>query len=508
MFAAFRLAKLGQSCILIEKNTHTTLHPKMEFTNHRSMEIYRHVGLVELLRPLGVPESWGFSEIFTDGLGGGNVEVPIARIDRPSPAELRKIWKESNNGSHPLEPQMRLSQIIYEKKLKELVQKEESVHAFWGYSFVSLTEDNDCVTSTVTDPEGKTLVIESQYVIGCDGAGSQVRSSIGIEAPRKQLGLNLAYAHFKTKEIEKMRTKGDWWHMTTLNGALVVSQDEIETYTVHRMIPPGMPFQMDDPVEFVKESLGGMGGPLDIDVEVILCGKWSSDLSIASSFRSPGGRVFLAGDAAHQLTPAGGHGLNSGIQDIYDLTWKLHSILQNWGGAHLLTSYTLERRPIAELYTRLAEKATMEVFLPWFTMAQTLGLENLTAKTEYGQQCREKVRDAISAGRWTHEQDGAVLGYSIVDFTEEGGVSGLFERVAGECGIPVTAVWIPDERHCRDVWERDVVLVRPDGFVAWRCPVEGVGGVGVEVVRKVLLTVVGREEKGALDLTNMIFLEV
>lgn len=95
-----------------------------------------------------------------------------------------------------------------------------------------------------------------------------------------------------------MQSKGDFWHMTILTGAAVVAQDEVDTYTLHRMIPPGTDFQLENPVDFVNESLGGAGGPFDITVkEVLAHGKWQADMSIVDSFRSGKGRVFLAGDA-------------------------------------------------------------------------------------------------------------------------------------------------------------------------------------------------------------------
>jgi FAD-dependent monooxygenase len=82
---------------------------------------------------------------------------------------------------------MRQSQVIYEATLKTLVEKEPLVHAYWGYSFESLTESDDGVLSTVVDPSGNKIVIWSKYVIGCDGAGSQVRSSVGLQSPRRSL---------------------------------------------------------------------------------------------------------------------------------------------------------------------------------------------------------------------------------------------------------------------------------------------------------------------------------
>lgn len=75
MFTALRLAQLGQSCTIVEQNTFTTVHPKMEYSSHRTMEIYRRIGLLDHVRPLGVPESYGFTEIFTTGIGGVNKAV-------------------------------------------------------------------------------------------------------------------------------------------------------------------------------------------------------------------------------------------------------------------------------------------------------------------------------------------------------------------------------------------------------------------------------------------------
>jgi FAD-dependent monooxygenase len=80
MFAAFRLAKLGQSCAVVEKNTHTTIHPKMEYSSHRTMEIYRQIGLIDHIKPHAIAKPYHFSEVFATGLGGTNLPVPVARI--------------------------------------------------------------------------------------------------------------------------------------------------------------------------------------------------------------------------------------------------------------------------------------------------------------------------------------------------------------------------------------------------------------------------------------------
>ena len=238
--------------------------------------------------------------------------------------------------------------------------------------------------------------------------------------------------------------------------------------------------------------------------------------------------------------------MNSGIQDVYDLAWKLVAVLNGWGGDDLLNSYSKERRAVAELNTTMVEKGVMEVVIPWTVKTQEVGIENLIADGLQGELAREGLREVIIPGAWLHEQTGTVMGYryngspiiiadasipepatsvteyipstwpgaraphvflsdgktsvfdvygpdfSIVDFTAAGKASKEFVAVAGKLSIPVTAVHLPNESHCRAIWERDVVLVRPDGFVAWRCPPTGVESVDEAAIEKILLIAAGK----------------
>jgi FAD-dependent monooxygenase len=78
IFTALRLSQLGQSCTIVEQNSYTTIHPKMEYSSHRTMEIYRQIGLLDQVRSQGVPDTYGFTELFATGIGGRNLQV--ARI--------------------------------------------------------------------------------------------------------------------------------------------------------------------------------------------------------------------------------------------------------------------------------------------------------------------------------------------------------------------------------------------------------------------------------------------
>lgn len=194
----------------------------------------------------------------------------------------------------------------------------------------------------------------------------------------------------------------------------------------------------------------------------------------------------------------------------------------------------------------MVEKSTIEVILPWMTKATQIGPEKLLAANLEGQSSRDEVKDAIMPGYWLHDQTGTVMGYryndspivipdstaseppvsvteytpstwpgaraphvflsdgttpifdlygpdfTLVDFSPDGRASQEFVVVASTLRIPITRLHLPEETHCREVWERDVVLVRPDGFVSWRCAPEGAESLDSAAVLEVLLIAAGK----------------
>jgi hypothetical protein len=250
---------------------------------------------------------------------------------------------------------------------------------------------------------------------------------------------------------------------------------------------------------------------------------------------------------AHQLTPAGGHGLNSGIADVFDLGWKLAAVLKGYGGEHLLDSYNYERHLVAMSNSKIVEKSTMEILMPMFSVAQKHGREALIAKDEDGKKLRAELKGWMDQNYWIHDQQGTDMGYrfngspvvlpdytgveppqsvrsyaastwpggraphvfladgvtsifdlygpgfTIVDFSSHGEISDKFMAVAKSQGIPLKKVHIPDEKHAREIWERDVVLLRPEGHVAWRAPGDGSSSLEKETIEDILLVAVGKK---------------
>lgn len=180
LIAAIQLARKGTKCMIAERNLDTTRWPKMDITNCRTMELLRRLGLDEGVREQGVPQHYSFDVLFSTGLGSEG-EL-ISKWDLPSPNQWRERIKTQNDGSMPQQPYQRCSQAIFEAWLKPILQKEPLVESHFGLKFESLEETADYVVSRLVDvTTGQLHIVKSKYLIGCDGAGSRVRRSIGVE---------------------------------------------------------------------------------------------------------------------------------------------------------------------------------------------------------------------------------------------------------------------------------------------------------------------------------------
>jgi hypothetical protein len=278
-----------------------------------------------------------------------------------------------------------------------------------------------------------------------------------------------------------------------------VSRDGRDTWTAVFPRFDGKPFE-GDPAPALSRLLG-----IDLRIdELISVANWENRLAIAHSYRK--GPVFLAGDSAHQYFPSGGYGANTGIGDAVDLGWKLAAVVNGWAGSRVLDSYEAERRPVA-IFNREMCFNLMEVWRRFIMLdksgassAQLTGyLDHQAYQTQalgihFGYRYSTSpivARDtATPEPAWdTHRiipttwpggrapsvrlaDTGAELfdllgpGLTLVDLSGSDAGAPLVAAAAGR-GIPVTRLRI-DDANVRAVWERDLVLVRPDQHVAWR----------------------------------------
>ncbi|CEL04853.1 hypothetical protein ASPCAL05977 [Aspergillus calidoustus] len=524
LIAALQLATNNVPCLLVERNETTTKWPKMDVTNCRSMEIFRRLGIAEGIRDVGVPGHYSHDVILSTGLSEGG-EV-ISEWKLRSPDTWRAEIRAQNDGSMPREPWQRCSQAVLEAWLKPQIQANPSITSVFGCKFESLVETEDGVESKlVTTDDGKEHIVRSQFVIGCDGAGSRVRRNVGIELQGGPVPGAMYLVHFKSHDLARLRVQGQFWHIFTTLGDIIISQNEKDTWTLHHSIPLGTDISTLDPREAVYTALGGETNipyPIEID-EILVTSAWRPNICIAERYASNLKRVFLAGDSAHQNIPTGGYGMNTAVGDSFDIGWKLAAVVHGHGGAHLLESYERERRPVAVrniersgvhwsvhsaykdwcaaqpgvVLERSERGAALRAKIAeWFSSHDA---ENLDIGLEMGyrytssnvvviDEPREEeppfyereyvpttwpgarvphvfLRDGVTS---THDLLGTGPEYTLVDFTSTGSYIESFAHEAKTLKIPFKPVHLPDEDHVRRIWERDAVLVRPDDHVAWR----------------------------------------
>lgn len=529
---ALELDHRGIDAILVERNPTTTRHPKMDVTNGRSMEHFRRLGIADAIRAEAVPSDHPMTVVWCTRAA----EWELARFEYPSIDWGRDIIRFVNDGSLPLEPDMRISQVVLEPVLKDLLENRgRRVQVRFGWALTSFEQDEQGVKSIIRSTEtGDTETIRSQYLAGCDGAGSVTREVLGIglhdlsigEVMRESGGLwknskalvrsrlrrqrptdgRMYMIHFKSKERAFFERFGMVWHIQSPIGGTIISQNDRDTWTIHAPMHAGMDEAAIDPRSMLFELLGR-----EIDCEIVVANAWRPRLSLADAYGA--GRVWLAGDSAHQVVPTGGYGMNTGVGDAVDLGWKLAALVEGWGGPKLLPAYEVERRAVG-LRNREASArhagVRFEIGLAYTPRVHEDSPRGARARAVLGRKIEE-------AGNLENEALGIEIGYRYADspiicpeegtppeeridrfepttwpgvrlpslFLEDGRAvfdllgrgftllrlddvdTSAFERAAIERRFPLDLLDLRDAR-AQAIYRRKLVLVRPDQHVAWR----------------------------------------
>lgn len=530
---ALALARQGVAAVLVERNPSTTTHPKMDITNGRSMELFRHLGVADELRRVAVPEDHPFDVSWVTDLNGWE----LARFRYPTVAQRRTLIRDRNDGTMTLEPAMRVSQALLEPALKNILEtRAPLVDVRYGWGLQTFQQDESGVHAVIRhSATGATRMIRAQFLAGCDGAGSVVRKALGIGLDEidlrrlavRELGLRRlvpaavrAYldnretpmdgrvylVHFTSPNRALFERFGTTWHTQSPEGWTLISQNDRDTWTMHSLLGAGVDADAIDPKRLLFAKLG-----IEFDCDIICANEWRPRLSLADSYGT--GRVWLAGDSAHQVVPAGGYGMNTGVGDAVGLGWALAAIVHGWGDPRLLDAYEAERRSVAVRNRTASARHT---------------LVRLAIKTAYrkaihsegwnGERSRRLLgRQILDLGNLENEADGIEFGYrydrspiicheshtapadhmhsytpgaypgtrppslflqdgqAIFDLLGHGFTllrfDGLdvdaFAAAAAERGMPLKIVDVHDDR-ARTLYEHDLVLIRPDQHVAWR----------------------------------------
>jgi 2-polyprenyl-6-methoxyphenol hydroxylase-like FAD-dependent oxidoreductase len=501
---AIDLGKRGIACVLVEQKAEPQFLPKMERCNARTMEIFRRLGLADRIRAAGMPEDVPMDIQIIRSM----TEPPILRLPYPSVAETRALTHESLDGSLPLEPYQLISQYTLEPLLLEVAEQSPTVTVMRSTTFLEFTEHDDGVRVAVNDADGVRRTLQAAYLVGCDGGASRVRKQLGIrlegegDIARLRQGLFYCEQLYERLPISNGPSRGRHYLLAGGPPTLMIMQDSTRHWTVHSAV------ESDDEMRRMFERIIGVALPY----EMLYCAEWRQNLLLAERYGE--GRVYLAGDAVHLVIPTGGLGMNTGVGDATDLAWKLAATLQGWGGPALLPSYEAERRQVGERVVGASRYASLG-YRTWLAEVRP----EIGDDTPAGSTARAHLAEVANVEqRKSNEMIGAELGYRYVDSPIIDNVPGgpqhdlraylpttwpgarlphmwladgsaiqdrlrserytLIDIAGGHDARPLLAafealgapldVLVVADPGLRAVYERDLVLVRPDMHVVWR----------------------------------------
>lgn len=504
MTLALNLARYGIRSMLVERNPETTRHPKMDLTNGRSMELFHRLGIDEKLRDAGVPRENAFDILWITNMVGHD----LYRFHYPSAAEKTRIIREENDGSHGAQAPLRVSQIQIEPVLKAAIDENPLIDVRFNHRFEGFVENgSDGVIAQIVHSDTEEVTeVRCRFLAGCDGGGSRVRRRLGIELEGEENVAGAYMVHFRTDDRALLQRWGPIYHLQN-GGGTIIAQNDRDIYTLQAWLLPGM-----DPDQMTPEGvLEGWVGT-HFDYEILQANPWFAHFVVAEKYRETS--ALLAGDSAHQFIPTGGYGMNSGIADSAALSWVLAARVQGWGGDKLLDAYDLERRPTAWWHLEASRRhmgVRIQISQIYAEAGDLLGegpeadarradvarkieelgnAENESWGVEYGYRYDQSpviahegnapaidpltyVPTTTPGSRLPHVflKDGTALfdklGLFFTLVVVDDADTAPIERAASDLGIPLHVLKLR-QPELGAVYERNLLLVRPDQHVAWR----------------------------------------
>jgi 2-polyprenyl-6-methoxyphenol hydroxylase-like FAD-dependent oxidoreductase len=508
MASAAFLARHGVAALVVDRIRGGSPLPRAAHFHLRTLELLRAIGVEEDVKRQSelefVPEG---AIISMDSLAG---------------RKLADIIPGLNVGvDDTLSPCRRL--FVTQPGLEAILRHqatEAGASVMDGSEVTAVEQDDDGVTVVARDVDtGAERRLRTSYLVGADGAHSTVREALEIPFDGRGVFSNSLTIYFTADLAPQMLGKPlsvVYVNNPVFGGFFRLAKDcqsgflVINTVGDPRTNPDAANAAKDTSVERMIEFVRAGAGVPDLDVRIDGVARWRSSSDVAQRYHD--GRVLLAGDAAHVMPPNGGFGGNTGVQDAYDLAWKLALVVGGVAPPALLSTYDAERRPVdkftvEQAYTRYVTRtapyltatdlqpfvADLEIELGYIYRSPAILLEESDDdQSGHGDddQCGHgdpRLTRAVPGSRAPHlwlERDGrrrstldlfgrdfvllaAPDGVAWCDAAPAAAVPGA--RLAAYC-VGRAELVVPDDSFTEayDLSRTGAVLVRPDGFVAWR----------------------------------------
>lgn len=340
--ASLLLSQHGVRSLLVERHPGTALTPKARGINARTMELFRQCGIDAAVREAGLAEGGTGLIVWTETLAGKEIERRVPGRATPKSMAITPV-KNCLCAQDDLEPVIRR---YAEAAGPGMLRFNTELTAF--------SQKPGAVTGILTDrTTGEATPFTARYLIAAEGAQSRVRRALGVNMVGQEKvydSVNILFHADLTKWVADRPAALYFVEQEDLRATfLTINGRDRWGFLIHGPKQYGWTPQDFTPEFCAKLIRQGVGVP-DLDVAVLGVSPWEASAIVADRYRV--GDVFLAGDAAHEMPPTGGFGLNTGVQDVHNLTWKIAAVLRGNADDALLDSYHAERRPLAEIITQ------------------------------------------------------------------------------------------------------------------------------------------------------------
>ncbi|MFN0074183.1 MAG: FAD-dependent monooxygenase [Chloroflexota bacterium] len=489
---AVELGLRGISCAVVERYQTPLRIPKGQGLTQRTLEHFYFWGIDEELRAAKVrPSGYPIGSITAYG------DLMSEYWYRPPGREVVRDYYFQDNE--------RLPQYLMEEVLRARLRDCPSVDLYIGWRGETVEQDDSSARVTIVKSDsGEQQVLKADYIVGCDGAHSTVRDQLGIDRGGADYDTRMVLAVLRSRELhEGLKRFPEGTTYRVLDPALkgywkfFGRVDVGESFFFHAPVPKDTTVENFDFHGLVQEAAG-----FKFACEFDHVGFWDLRIAVASRYRQ--GRVFIAGDAAHSHPPYGGFGLNSGLEDVTNLGWKLAAALEGWGSEALLDSYSEERRPIfvetgqamiagwiekdREFLERYSpEKDRAEFEREWSKMADAAGRQQQSYEPHYegssvmlgpadgvcsihgrysytAQAGHHLTPQLLSSGRNVYEELGPW--FTLLAFGAQDQVVQAFQKQAESLNVSLKIVR-DSYADGRTAYEAPLILVRPDQYIVW-----------------------------------------
>ncbi|NYZ17491.1 FAD-dependent oxidoreductase [Azospirillum sp. RWY-5-1] len=516
LMLANELGRRGVATILIDQKPSTAFNPQANATQARTMEHFRRLGFADEIRAQGLPPEHPTDVAYFTRFTAHE----LARFPLPGSREAARLIRRKDRAWSAAEPAHRVSQKFVEAVLRRHADAQPSVSVRYGWRLCAFQETAGGVEAEVVpEGSGEPRRIRALYLVGADGPRSFVRRELGFayegegSADRDFMGGTMLALYLRAPDFYAACPHPRAWQYWAFNRerrAVMGAVDGRGEFAFHTQLRPGESAESLSDADAVALFTQAMG--VSIPVEVLSRDAWIAGRTLVAN-RFQQGRVFLGGDAVHLFTPTGGMGYNTAIEDAVNLGWKLAGVVTGRAPPSLLDSYELERRPVALRNTGFARRfaesiglyrpspaleeageageaarrraglyleahARAEFDIPGFTLGARYDASPIIAgdgsppppdgPTVY-------VPTGKPGGRaphlWLDETrslyDLFGFDWTLLRLGPKPPSADAHVEAARRMGVSLTVVDCA-EPEAQDLYETDLVLIRPDQVIAWR----------------------------------------